>query len=191
MVILSIADIFIKRPVLTTVCTILIVLIGGVCIPLLPINYLPDISPIQIQVAATYTGADVITVENTVTTVLERQINGVENMEYMTSNTYAGSSGISVYFPSNTDKNINQVNVQNRVAQALPQLPSAVQQLGITTKAASTSILLVYGVYAENNEYDSIFISNYVDLNITDVLKRVPGVGDVAIFGNKQNAMRL
>lgn len=191
MVILSIADIFIKRPVLTTVCTLLIVLVGGICIPLLPINYLPDISPIQIQVAATYTGADVITVENTVTTVLERQINGVENMEYMTSNTYAGSSGISVYFPSNTNKDINQVNVQNRVAQALPQLPSAVQQLGITTKAASTSILLVYGVYAENNEYDSIFISNYVDLNITDVLKRVPGVGDVAIFGNKQNAMRL
>jgi HAE1 family hydrophobic/amphiphilic exporter-1 len=112
-------------------------------------------------------------------------------MDYMTSQSYAGNSKISVYFPSYTDKNIDQVNVQNRVAQALPKLPSTVQQLGISTKAASTSILMVYGIYSENNKYDNIFISDYVDLNITDVLKRVPGVGDVSVFGNKQNAMRL
>jgi HAE1 family hydrophobic/amphiphilic exporter-1 len=191
MAIFSIANTFIKRPVLTTVCTLLILLIGGVCIPLLPINYLPDISPIQIQVSSLYTGADVDTVENTVTTILERDINGVEGMDYMTSQSYAGNSKISVYFPSYTDKNIDQVNVQNRVAQALPKLPSTVQQLGISTKAASTSILMVYGIYSENNEYDNIFISDYTDLNITDVLKRVPGVGDVSVFGNKQNAMRL
>lgn len=187
----SIAGNFIKRPVLTTVCTIVILLIGGVCIPLLPINYLPDISPIQIQVRGFYTGADVETVENTVTTILEREINGVEGMDYMTSQSYAGNSNISVYFPTGSNKDISQVNVQNRVAQALPKLPSPVQQLGISTKAASTSILLVFGIYAENGEYDDIFISNYVDLNITDVLKRTPGVGDVAVFGNKQNAMRL
>ncbi|MGF1540414.1 MAG: efflux RND transporter permease subunit [Pleurocapsa sp.] len=191
MAIFSIANTFIKRPVLTTVCTLLILLIGGVCIPLLPINYLPDISPIQIQVSSFYTGADVDTVENTVTTILERDINGVEGMDYMTSQSYAGNSKISVYFPSSIDKNIAQVNVQNRVAQALPKLPSTVQQLGISTKAASTSILMVYGIYSQNNEYDNIFISDYVDLNITDVLKRVPGVGDVSVFGNKQNAMRL
>jgi HAE1 family hydrophobic/amphiphilic exporter-1 len=191
MAIFSIANTFIKRPVLTTVCTLLILLVGGVCIPLLPINYLPDISPIQIQVSSFYTGADVDTVENTVTTILERDINGVENMDYMTSQSYAGTSKISVYFPSYTDKNINQVNVQNRVAQALPKLPSAVQQLGVSTKAASTSILMIYGIYSETGEYDNIFISDYVDLNLTDVIKRVPGVGDVAVFGNKQNAMRL
>jgi HAE1 family hydrophobic/amphiphilic exporter-1 len=191
MAIFSIAETFIKRPVLTTVCTLLILLIGGVCIPLLPINYLPDISPIQIQVGSFYTGADVDTVENTVTTILEREINGVDSMDYMTSQSYAGNSKISVYFPSYTDKNINQVNVQNRVAQALPKLPSSVQQLGVSTKAASTSILMVYGIYAEGGEYDSIFISDYVDLNVTDVIKRVSGVGDVMVFGNKQNAIRL
>ncbi|WP_026732239.1 efflux RND transporter permease subunit [Fischerella sp. PCC 9605] len=188
---MSVANNFIKRPVLTTVCTILIVLIGAVCIPLLPINYLPDIAPIQVNVSAGYTGADVDTVENTVTTILEREINGVENMEYMTSNTYPGTSQVSVLFPTNTDKNIDQVNVQNRVAQALPQLPSVVQQLGVSTKTASTSILQVYSFYAENGEYDGIFIGNYLDLYVTDVLKRVPGVGDISTFGDKPNAMRL
>ncbi|MDR9403542.1 MAG: efflux RND transporter permease subunit, partial [Halothece sp. Uz-M2-17] len=191
MPILSIANTFIKRPVLTTVCTLVILLVGGVCIPLLPINYLPDISPIRISVNSLYTGADVDTVENTVTTILEREINGVEDMDYMTSQSYAGNSSISVYFPSSTDKNINQVNVQNRVAQALPQLPSAVQQLGVSTKAASTSILMIYGISAEGGEYDDIFISDFVDLNVTDVIKRVAGVGDVTVFGDKQNAMRL
>lgn len=189
--IFSIATPFIKRPVLTTVCTLIILLLGAVCIPLLPINYLPDIAPIQIRVSALYSGADVNTVEDTVTTVLERQINGVEDMEYMTSSTSAGSSAISVYFGSSTDKNTNQVNVQNRVAQAVAQLPSTVQQLGVTTRAASSSILLIYGIYSETDAYDDIFISNYVDQNIIDVLRRVPGVGDVASFGDKPNAMRL
>jgi HAE1 family hydrophobic/amphiphilic exporter-1 len=189
--IFSLSTPFIKRPVLTTVCTLVILLVGAVCIPLLPINYLPDIAPIQIKVSANYGGADVNTVEDTVTSVLERQINGVEGMDYMTSSTYAGTSAISVYFGSDTDKNTNQVNVQNRVAQALSQLPSSVQQLGVTTKAASSSILLIYGIYGETDEYDDIFISNYVDQNIVDVLKRVPGVGDVTLFGQKTNAMRL
>lgn len=189
--IFSIATPFIKRPVLTTVCTLVILLLGAVCIPLLPINYLPDIAPIQIRVSALYSGADVNTVEDTVTSVLERQINGVEDMQYMASNTYAGNSSISVYFGSSTDKNINQVNVQNRVAQALPQLPSTVQQMGVTTRAASSSILLIYGVYGETDDYDDIFISNYVDQNMVDVLRRVPGVGDVMMFGQKTNAMRL
>lgn len=189
--IFSIANAFIKRPVLTTVCTVIILLLGGVCIPLLPINYLPDISPIQIQVRSLYTGADVSTVEDTVTTILEREINGVEDMDYMVSQSYAGNSQISIYFPSNTDKNINQVNVQNRVAQGVPKLPAPVQQLGVSTKAASTSILNIYGFYAENGEYDDLFISDYVDLNVIDVIKRVPGVGDASVFGNKPNAMRI
>ena len=188
---MSISANFIKRPVLTTVCTIIIMLIGGVCIPLLPINYLPDISPVQIQVTSFYTGADVQTVENTVTTILEREINGVAGMDYITSETYAGNSKISVYFPPGSDKDTSQVNVQNRVSQALPKLPTTVQQSGVTTKAASSSILMIFGVYGENGEYDDIFISDYVDANITDRLKRVEGVGDVTVFGAKQNAMRL
>ena len=187
----SIAGNFIKRPVLTTVCTIIILLVGGVCIPLLPINYLPDISPVQIQVNSLYTGADVETIEDTVTTILEREINGVPGMDYISSQSYAGNSQISVYFPTGSDKDISQVNVQNRVAQALPQLPSPVQQLGVSTKAASSSILMIFGVYGEAGKYDDIFISNYVDANIIDVLKRIDGVGDVTVFGNKQNAMRL
>lgn len=189
--IFSIATPFIKRPVLTTVCTLIILLLGAVCIPLLPINYLPDIAPVQIRVSARYSGADVNTVEDTVTGVVERQINGVEGMEYMTSNTFAGNSQISVFFGSDTDKNTNQVNVQNRVSQAVPQLPVPVQQLGVTTRASSSSILLIYGVYSEENVYDDIFISSYVDQNIIEVLQRVPGVGDVVSFGDKPNAMRL
>ena len=189
--IFSVAGTFIKRPVLTTVCTIIILLIGGICIPLLPINYLPDISPVQIQVTSYYTGADAITVENTVTTVLEREINGVPGMDYLSSESYAGNSKISVYFPPGFDKDVSQVNVQNRVAQAVSKLPGPVQQAGVTTKAASSSILMIYGVYSESGEYDDVFISNYVDLNITDILKRVNGVGDITVFGNKQNAMRL
>ncbi|MBD2241843.1 efflux RND transporter permease subunit [Aulosira sp. FACHB-113] len=187
----SIANNFIKRPVLTTVCTLVILLLGCLCIPLLPLNYLPDIAPIRVQVSANYTGADVATVESAVTTTLERQINGVEGMQYMTSNSSAGSSQISVYFGAETDKNIAQVNVQNRIARATPRLPTSVQQLGVTAQTASTSILLVYTFYAENNEYDPLFISNYIDLNLRDQLLRTPGVGDLTIFGEKRYAMRL
>ncbi|MGV0105267.1 Transporter, hydrophobe/amphiphile efflux-1 (HAE1) family [Nostoc sp. DSM 114160] len=189
--IFSIANTFIKRPVLTTVCTLLILIVGGVCIPLLPLNYLPDIAPIRVQVSASYTGADVETVETAVTTTLERQINGVEGMQYMTSNSSAGSSQISVYFGSQIDKNIAQVNVQNRLARATPRLPTTVQQFGVTAQTSSTSILLVYALYPENNEYDALFISNYIDLNLRDQLLRTPGVGDLTIFGEKQYAMRL
>ncbi|MGE5655664.1 MAG: efflux RND transporter permease subunit [Actinomycetota bacterium] len=189
--ILSIANTFIKRPVLATVCTLLILIVGAVCIPLLPLNYLPDIAPIRVQISASYTGADVETVETAVTTTLERQINGVEGLQYMTSNSGAGSSQISVYFGAQTDKNIDQVNVQNRIARATPRLPTTVQQLGVTAQTASTSILLVYTFYAENNEYDPLFISNYIDLNLRDQLLRTPGVGDLTIFGERRYAMRL
>lgn len=189
--IFSIANTFIKRPILTTVCTLLILIVGGVCIPLLPLNYLPDIAPIRVQVSASYTGADVETVETAVTTTLERQINGVEGMQYMTSNSSAGSSQISAYFGPQTDKNIAQVNVQNRLARATPRLPTTVQQFGVTAQTSSTSILLVYALYPENNEYDALFISNYIDLNLRDQLLRTPGVGDLTIFGEKQYAMRL
>lgn len=196
--IFSISDLFIKRPVLTTVATILIVLVGAICIPLLPVLNLPDIAPIQVQVTSNYIGADSQTVESTVTTALERQINGVENMQYITSNsTNSGASSVSVFFKTNSDKNIDQVNVQNRVAVAQPQLPDAVKQTGVTVKTASTSILLVYGFNADTDPetgkdiYDPVFISNYLDLFVNDELKRVPGVGDLTVFGERKYAMRL
>ncbi|MGA9382353.1 MAG: efflux RND transporter permease subunit, partial [Phormidium sp.] len=170
----------------------LIVLIGTICIPLLPINNLPDIAPIQIQVNSSYSGADAQTVADTVTTTLERQINGVEGLEFITSqSTSSGASSIQAFFGIDTDRNINQVNVQNQVALAQPQLPDIVRQNGVSVRASSTSILLVYGFNAENNKYDDTFISNYLDLYVTDTLRRVPGVGDLTILGQRQYAMRI
>lgn len=173
--IFSIADTFIRRPVLTTVCTIIIVLLGGVCIPLLPIEYLPQIAPIQINVTSTYTGADPETIETTVTTPIERKINGTKNMEYMTSTSVAGASNIQVFFGVNTDQDTDQVNVQNNVSKALPLLPVSVQQQGVTVQTASTSILRAYGLYAPDGKYDAKFISNYADLYITDEIARLQG----------------
>jgi HAE1 family hydrophobic/amphiphilic exporter-1 len=188
---LSISDIFIKRPVLTTVCTILIVLFGAICIPVLPIEYIPQIAPIQVQVTATYTGADPATIEATVTTPIERKINTTQNMDYMTSQTIAGSTTIQVFFPVSTDQEADQVNVQNNLTQAVPLLPSQVQQQGVVTQTSSTSLLRVYGLYSPNGEYDGEFISNYEDLYINDEIARIAGVGQVAVFGQLQYAMRF
>lgn len=189
--ILSIADTFIKRPILTTVCTLLILLLGGICLPLLPIEYIPQISPVQVQISASYVGADPQTIETTVTTPIERKLNGTPDLSYFTSTSVAGTSSISAYFPVNTNKYIDQVNVQNNLQQALPLLPPSVQQQGVTVKTASTSILLVYGFYSPDDTYDATFVSNYVDLYINDEVARVPGVGQVNIFGQHQYAMRF
>jgi hydrophobic/amphiphilic exporter-1 (mainly G- bacteria), HAE1 family len=190
-VIFSIADTFIRRPVLTTVCTIVILLLGGICIPLLPIEYIPQISPIQVQISASYVGADPQTIETTVTTPIERKLNGTPDLSYYSSTSVAGSSNISAYFPVNTNKYIDQVNVQNNLQQAIPLLPSSVQQQGVTVKTASTSILAAYGFYSPDNTYDARFISNYVDLYVNDEVARIPGVGQVNIFGQQQYAMRF
>lgn len=155
---------FIRRPVLTTVCTIIILLLGSICIPILPISQLPDLAPVQITVTSNNIGADAQTTENTVTNIIERQINGVKDVSYMSSNTgNDGASSITVSFPTNVNPDIAQVNVQNKQALAEPQLPETVQRTGVNVETASSSLLLVYGFYADNNEYDNIFISNYVD----------------------------
>jgi hydrophobic/amphiphilic exporter-1 (mainly G- bacteria), HAE1 family len=183
---------FIKRPVLTTVCTFIILLLGSIAIPILPISQLPDLAPIQINVTSNNTGADAQTTESTVTNILERQINGVKGVSYISSSTgNDGSSNITVSFPSNVNPDIAQVNVQNKQALAAPQLPTAVQRTGVTVETASSSLLLVYGFYSDNAEYDNIFLSNYVDLYLLDLIKRVPGVGSVRIFGERKYAMRL
>ncbi|MGB6015473.1 MAG: efflux RND transporter permease subunit, partial [Nodosilinea sp.] len=192
MALFSIADTFIRRPVLTTVCTLLIVLAGAVAIPLLPIEQLPEIAPLQIQVASSYTGADAETVENNVTTVLEREVNGVEGMEFITSSsTNTGQSTINVVFGPGRDKDLAQVNVQNRVSRAEPQLPPEVSQLGVTVTAQSPSILLVYRFFTDDDRYDALFLSNYADLFILDEMKQINGVGSAQVFGAGRYAMRL
>jgi hydrophobic/amphiphilic exporter-1 (mainly G- bacteria), HAE1 family len=183
---------FIKRPVLTTVCTFIILLLGSICIPILPISQLPDLAPIQINVTSNNIGADAQTTENTVTNIIERQINGVKDVSYISSNTgNDGSSNITVSFPTNVNADIAQVNVQNKQALAQPQLPDTVQRTGVTVETASSSLLLVYGFYSDSAEYDNIFLSNYLDLYVLDLIKRVPGVGSVRIFGERKYAMRL
>jgi HAE1 family hydrophobic/amphiphilic exporter-1 len=191
---MSASDNFITRPVLTTVCSLLIVIIGLICIPILPIENLPDIAPPTVQVRSSYVGADAASVEEGVTNVLEQQINGVQDMEFITSNSASdGSSSITVSFASGTNGDINQVNVQNRVSLAEPQLPAEVRQSGVTVEKASNSILLVYNFGSEDakNPYSVEFISGLLDQRLTDPIKRVPGVGSVTYFGNRKLAFRL
>lgn len=183
---------FIKRPVFATVCALIMLLIGAVSIPTLPIAQYPDISPIQVTVTSNYIGADALTVENAVTTVLEREINGVEGLRYITSNSSnTGVSNITATFEPGRDKDIAAVDVQNRVSLAEPQLPEVVRQTGVVVSKESSSILLAMSLFSENGEYDDIFLSNYADLYMVDALRRVQGVGNVQIFGERTYAMRL
>ncbi|MEW5857038.1 MAG: efflux RND transporter permease subunit [Cyanobacteriota bacterium] len=185
-------DFFIKRPVFSTVCALIILLVGAIAIPTLPIAQYPDISPTQINVTANYTGANAEVVESAVTTILERQINGVEGLKSLTSSSSNdGTSTITATFDASRNKDIAAVDVQNRVSVAQPQLPQAVQQTGVRVNKQSNNILLAIGLYAENQEYDNIFLSNYADLYLLDALKRLKGVGDVRIFGERKYSMRL
>ncbi|MDJ0737156.1 MAG: efflux RND transporter permease subunit [Nostocaceae cyanobacterium] len=183
---------FIKRPVFTSVCAIIILLVGAISIPNLPTAQYPEISPTQIQVSANYVGASSEVVENTVTNLLERQINGVEGMKYMTSNsTNSGTSTITVTFDASRNPDIAAVDVQNRVSLAEPQLPEPVKQTGVSVSKQSNNILLAMGLYSENQEFDNVFLSNYADLYIVDSLRRIKGVSQARIFGERRYAMRL
>jgi HAE1 family hydrophobic/amphiphilic exporter-1 len=183
---------FIKRPVFATVAAIIVLLVGAISIPTLPIAQYPDISPKQVSVQAVYTGADAKTVEETVTTVLEREINGVDGMRYMTSSsTNSGVSSINVTFEADRNQDIAAVDVQNRVSQAEPSLPQTVIRNGIQVNKQSNNILMAFGLYAEDGAYDNIFLSNYADLYLVDALERVEGVGSVTIFGERKYAMRI
>ena len=191
---MSASDRFILRPVLTTVCSLLIVIAGLISLPILPIENLPDIAPPTVKVTSRYTGADALSVEEGVTSVLEQQINGVENMEFITSTSAAdGSSSISIAFASGTDGALNQVNVQNRVALAEPQLPAEVRQAGVTVSKASNSILLVYNLVSTDprRPYSLETLSGQLDQGLTDQVRRVPGVGEITYFGNRRLAIRL
>ncbi|MGF1521846.1 MAG: efflux RND transporter permease subunit [Leptolyngbyaceae cyanobacterium] len=183
---------FIKRPVFAIVCALILLLVGAISIPTLPIAQFPDISPTQVTVRASYPGADAETVEKTVTNILEREINGVEGMRYMTSSsTNAGVSNITITFDSTRDKDIAAVDVQNRTSLAEPQLPETVLQTGVSVSKETSNILLAMSLYTEDDSYDDIFLSNYADLYIVDALRRVQGVGNVQIFGERTYAVRL
>ena len=186
------ADFFLKRPVFATVCALLIILAGAVSIPSLPVAQYPTLAPPQITVTSFYTGASSQVVESAVTTPLEQQVNGVEGMRYLTSTSANdGSSILTATFEIDRDIDLAAVDIQNRVSIAAGRLPNEVRTTGVTVAKSSTAFVLVAGMYAEHGEYDSLFMSNYVDTYLKDSLKRVKGVADVLIFAERKYSMRL
>ena len=182
---------FIKRPVLSTVISILIVLIGIISLITLPVEQYPNIAPPQVVVSATYTGASASTVQKSVIVPIEEAINGVENMDYMTSTaTNSGSASITVYFKQGTDPDMAAVNVQNRVATAQGLLPAEVTKIGVTTFKRQNSMLEIFALYSPDNTYDATFISNYMKINLQTQVARIPGVGEAYTLGNDY-AMRI
>jgi HAE1 family hydrophobic/amphiphilic exporter-1 len=187
-----ISKFFIERPVLSNVIAILMILIGGVSLFSLAVAQYPDVVPPTVQVTTRYPGASAKTVIDTVALPIEQQVNGVEDMLYMQS--YSGADGtysLTVTFKIGTDLNFAQVLVQNRVSSALSQLPQSVQNQGVTVQKKSTAILLFVTLTSPNSTYDSLFLSNYATINIRDELSRLPGVGNVTVFGAGQYSMRV
>ncbi len=183
---------FIERPVLSTVISIIIVLLGIISITSLPIEEYPDIAPPTIKVTANYTGANAETVLESVIVPIEEQINGVEGMTYITSTaSNTGSAEITVYFDQAIDPDIAAVNVQNRVARATPLLPQEVTQTGVTTQKQETSALMFISMYSESEDYDATFIQNYLKINVIPAMQRINGVGDVSVFSQQDYAMRI
>src|SRR4026208_1776800 len=187
-----ISEFFIRRPIVAMVISIITLLCGFIAMLGLPLAQFPDIVPPQIIVSTTYTGADAQTIENSVATPLEQQMSGADDLLYMQStNANDGTMALTVTFDVDTDPNIDQVNVQNRVAQAQPNLPTDVSQFGLTTRKSTGLPMLVISLYSPNRSYDSLFLANYANININDVLYRVPGVGEVRVFGSSDYAMRI
>ena len=185
-------DFFIRRPVFATVCALLIILAGAVVIPTLPIAQFPNLAPPQVNVSSGYVGASAQTVESAVTIPLEQQINGAQGMKYMTSDSgNDGSSSITATFELSRDPDLAAVDIQNRVNTAQGRLPNAVKASGITISKSSSDFVFGAGVYSPDDRYDPLFMSNYLDVYVKDTLKRVPGVAEVFIFGERKYSMRL
>lgn len=183
---------FIERPVLSTVISIIIVVLGIIGLYTLPVEQYPDIAPPTMRVSADYSGASADAVMNSVIIPLEEQINGVEDMTYMTSTaSNSGSGTITVYFKQGTDPDMAAVNVQNRVAQASSVLPKEVTEAGVTTQKRQSSTVLMFALMSDNDEYDGEFIQNYADINIIPQLSRISGVGDASVYGAKTYSMRI
>ena len=185
-------DFFIHRPVFATVCALLIILAGAICLPLLPVAMYPTLTPPQVMVTTNYVGANADTVEKAVTIPLEEAINGVEGMRYISSSsTNSGTSTITTTFQTGYNLDIAAVDVQNRVASVQGRLPAAVNSSGITITKANFNFVLGAGFYTDDGRYSPEFLSNYLDVYVKDAIKRVPGVGDVMIFGERKYAMRI
>src|SRR5271165_2188048 len=185
-------DFFINRPVFATVCALLIILAGAAVIPTLPIAQFPTLAPPQISVTSVYVGASAQTVETAVTIPLEEEINGAEGMKYLSSSSSSnGVSSITATFDLNRDPDLAAVDVQNRVNTAQGRLPNAVKATGITIVKASNNFVLGAAVFSPEGRYTPLFMSNYLDVYVRDALKRVPGVADVIIFGERKYSMRL
>jgi HAE1 family hydrophobic/amphiphilic exporter-1 len=183
---------FIRRPVFATVCSLLIILAGAISIPSLPIAQFPQLAPPQVTVTSFYNGANSRAVETSVTTLLEQAINGAEGMRYLSSTSgNDGSSSIIATFNLDRNLDIAAVDVQNRASSALGRLPAEVQTTGVTVTKNSGTFILAAGFYADKGQYNNLFISNYLDVYVKDALKRIKGVGDVIIFGERKYAMRL
>ncbi|WP_304366212.1 efflux RND transporter permease subunit [uncultured Helicobacter sp.] len=182
----------INRPIFAMVISIVITLVGAICITILPVEEYPQVVPNEIMVQATYSGASAEVVANTVASILEDSINGVEGMLYMkSSSTSSGVMNLSVFFANDTDADMALINVNNRVQTALTQLPTDVQRVGVTVRKRSSTLLQVYAVFSDNPAHDITYVANYTILNIINELKRVQGVGDVAVFGSRDYSMRI
>ena len=189
---MRISHFFIDRPIFASVVSIIIVILGGVGFVRLPIAQYPEIAPPTITVMGQYPGASADVVAATVVTPIEQQINGVENMIYVSSNsTSDGNFAISVTFDIGTDLDTAQVQVQNRVSVALPRLPADVRAIGVTVNKSSPDIMMVVHLYSPDKSRDTLFMSNYATLEITDALARIDGVGTIAVFGSRDYAMRI
>ena len=189
---MRISHFFIDRPIFAAVVSIVFVILGGVSFYRLPVAQYPEIAPPIINVSGQYPGASADVVASTVVTPIEQQINGVENMLYMSSNSTAdGRFSIQVTFDLGTNLDIAQVQVQNRVAIAQPRLPSDVRNIGVTVSKASPDLMMVVHLYSPDKSRDSLFISNYATLEITDPLTRVDGVGSITVFGSRDYSMRI
>ncbi len=185
-------DYFIRRPVFASVCALLIILAGAVCIPTLPISQYPQLAPPQVTVSSNYVGANSQVVESAVTTPLEEAINGVPGMRYISSTSGSdGTSSITTTFQTGYSLDIAAVDVQNRISSATGQLPAQVNQTGITVTKANSNFVFAGGMYSPDGRYSNLFISNYIDVYVKDALKRISGVGDVIIFGERKYAMRV
>src|SRR5690242_6172684 len=184
---------FIRRPIVAMVIAILTVIVGAIAITTLPVAQFPNIVPPEVQVLATYVGADAQTLEQAVATPIEQQMSGVDNMNYMYSLNATGDSSTTliVDFDVKSDPNNDLILTQSRETQAASQLPSDVTQYGITVRKSVTAPLMLVGLYSPHGTYDAKFLANYAYINLNDPITRLPGIGQVQIFGAGQYAMRL